>query len=97
MKNMLTVTVINEEHTLNATELAQACGVSLTWVTQAVELSVLHTSMVQKNLNEWRFQHQDLQRALELRQLQRRLEVDLDISALIADLQQEIRRLKGQQ
>lgn len=97
MKNMLTVTVINEEHTLNATELAQACGVNLTWVTQAVELSVLHTSMVQKNPNEWRFQHQDLQRALELRQLQRRLEVDLDISALIADLQQEIRRLKGQQ
>lgn len=95
MNDTLTVTVINETHTLTATELAQACGVSLTWVTQAVELSVLHSSTAQQAPSEWRFQHQDLQRALEICQLQRRLEVDLEISALIADLQQEIRRLKN--
>lgn len=89
------LTVVSSEHPLAATELAQACGASVDWVVQLVELGIVDCRSTAKTPDAWQFASADLQRALETRRLERDFGVELDAAALILDLQQEVRRLKA--
>ena len=89
------LTVVSSEHPLAAAELAQACGASVEWVVQLVELGIVDCRSEAKTPDAWRFASADLQRALETRRLERDFGVELEAAALILDLQQEVRRLKA--
>lgn len=92
---LTSLTLVNSEHPLAASELAQACGASVEWVTQLVELGIVEMPPDADAPERWKFQSIDLQRALETRRLERDFGVELEAAALILDLQQEVRRLKA--
>lgn len=94
-KTVTSVTVVSGEHPLAAEELAQACGTTLEWVLQAAELGIVDKRTEATSPEAWQFQDTDLSRALEACRLQRDMDVELDVAALILDLQQEVRRLKA--
>ena len=80
-----------------APDLAHACGASIEWVVQLVEVGIVNTSAAAQDTPEaWRFSGADLHNALEVRRLERDFGVGLEAAALIVDLQREVRRLKAQ-
>ena len=95
----ITLVAIGEDHPLAATELAHACGADLDWVVQLVEIGIIKVSgptpVRVSRPDDWHFYSVDLQNALEARRLQRDFGADLEIAALVLDLQHEVRRLKA--
>ena len=89
------LTLVSSEQPLAADDLARACGATLDWVMQAIELGIVQAQANQKAPDAWQFHSADLQRALEARRLERDFGVELEVAALIVDLQQEVRRLKA--
>lgn len=87
--------VISQEHPIAAHELAHACGASIAWVVQLVEVGIVEVPAAASSVETWCFQSVDLQSALEVRRLERDFGVSLDAAALILDLQREVRRLKA--
>ncbi len=87
-------TVVCPADPLTAEELARACQAEIAWVAQLVEVGIVaaHGS----HPAAWRFESADLRRAMDARRLERDLGAGLDAAALILDLSQEIRRLRGQ-
>ncbi|AIT27678.1 chaperone modulator CbpM [Bordetella holmesii] len=87
-------TVICPTDPLTAEELARACQAEIDWVVRLVEVGIVaaHGS----HPAAWRFESADLSRALGARRLERDFGAGLDAAALILDMEQEIRRLKGQ-
>jgi chaperone modulatory protein CbpM len=88
-------TIIGRDHPIAALELADACGASVEWVVQLVEVGIVEVPDVASPPEVWCFYSADLQTALEVRRLERDFGVDLDAAALIVDLQREVRRLKA--
>ncbi len=90
---------IGSDNPLAAQDLAQACGADLDWVVQLVECGIVEacgpTPAATARPDEWHFFSPDLQNALEARRLQRDFGADLEVVALILDLQHEVRRLKA--
>ena len=95
----ITLVAIGHDNPLAAIELAQACGADLDWVVQLVETGIVQvaasTPAVASQPDDWRFFSADLHSALEARRLQRDFGADLEVAALILDLQHEVRRLKA--
>jgi len=87
--------LVGADHPLAAQELANSCGATLDWVIELVELGIVEVAAGQLEPEAWQFGSRELQRALEVRRLERDLSVALDVAALIVDLQQEVRRLKA--
>ena len=87
--------MVNGEHPMAAVDWARAWGATLDWVMQAVELGIVQAQAKQTASEAWQFYSADLQRALEARRLERDFGVELEVAALIVDLQQEVRRLKA--
>ncbi len=90
-----TATIVGDVHPLAAGELAHACGAEIEWVVQLVELGIVGVPEPGVSPDDWRFHSADLQRALAVRRLERDFGVGLDASALILELQNEVRRLKA--
>lgn len=90
-----TIVAISSEHPIAAHELAHACGASIEWVVQLVEVGIVETPPAASPPDAWHFYSTDLQNALEARRLERDFGVGLDAAALILDLQHEVRRLKA--
>lgn len=86
---------IGHDHPIAIDELAHACGASNEWVVQLVEAGIVDVLVAAGPPETWRFHSADLGSALEARRLQRDLGVDLEVAALILDLQREVRRLKA--
>jgi chaperone modulatory protein CbpM len=86
---------INHDNPLAIHELAHACGASVDWVVQLVEVGIVEVPTASAPPETWYFQSTDLQNALEVRRLERDFGVELEAAALILDLQHEVRRLKA--
>lgn len=86
--------VLLDEKALTVNELAQACGVTLEWVSIRVEMGVL--AVPAENPAEWRFASRDLWRARQLCALERNFDALPELAALVVDLQEEIARLRAQ-
>lgn len=93
MTTILTAVVVDEA-ALTLEELAQACAVEPDWVVAHVRGGVLLDG-VDEPAGGWRFSSADLVRARRLCQIERAFDANDDVAALVVDLSEEIRRLRG--
>jgi chaperone modulatory protein CbpM len=85
--------VLIDEVALDMEELARACQVEPDWVVRHVQAGVLGGETLQApNL---RFRSSDLARARRLLELERHFDADEELAALVIDLADEVRRLRG--
>jgi chaperone modulatory protein CbpM len=83
-----------DEVTLTLEELAQACQVEPNWVLDHVEAGVLSGTLNEPA--QWSFVSADLVRAKTLISIERDFDANQELAALVADLIEEIKRLKTQ-
>lgn len=83
--------LVLEEEALTVEEVAHACGAENEWVLQRVATGVL-TCVVAGPTP--RFASHDLQRARRIRALERDFEADPELAAMVADLIDEVERLR---
>ena len=91
---ILTAVVVDDEAALTLEELARACAVEPEWVVQHVRTGILLEDASGHSAG-WRFSSADLVRARRLCQIERAFEANDDVAALVVDLSEEIRRLRG--
>lgn len=83
-----------DEVTLTLDELARACAVEPQWVVVHVEAGLL--GCVRESTDEWRFASAELLRARRLAALERDFDANEELAALVADLIEEVQRLRAQ-
>lgn len=86
--------VVVDEVTLDLDELARACAVESLWVVERVEAGLLG-ALNQQQPTCWRFSSAELARARRLAALERDFDANPELAALVADLIEEVARLKG--
>jgi chaperone modulatory protein CbpM len=86
--------VLVDDAALTLEELAQACAVEPEWVLQRVRGGIL-LAHAAGPAEAWRFSSADLVRARRLCQVERVFDANDDVAALVVDLSEEIRRLRG--
>jgi len=86
--------VVLEEVTLSVDELARACAVAPQWVVMRVEAGLL--GCLRESPQELRFASAELARARRLAALERDFEANEELAALVADLIEEVQRLRAQ-
>ncbi len=86
--------VVVDEVTLDLDELAQACAVESVWIVERVEAGLLG-ALNQQQPTAWRFSSAELVRARRLAALERDFDANPELAALVADLIEEVARLKG--
>ena len=100
MNTTVIVGVLLDDAALDLHELARACGVEPDWVVRHVSDGLLGTDTVvalgldEAARSQWRFRSDDLQRARRLVSLERDLDANEEIAALVLDLADEVRRLR---
>jgi chaperone modulatory protein CbpM len=82
-----------DESALTLEELARACAVETEWVVEHIESGLLADGS--RYVANWRFTSRDLTRARRLRQFERDFEAEPELAALVADLLEQVERLKG--
>jgi chaperone modulatory protein CbpM len=82
-----------DEVALNLEELARAVDVEPDWVVRHVQAGVLGGE-VSMQVSSWRFRSGDLNRARRLLRVERDLDANEELAALVIDLGDEIRRLR---
>lgn len=96
MGQVLTAVVIDDDAALTLEELAQACAVAPDWVVARVRTGILlDQAGAGGDAGGWRFSSADLVRARRLCQIERDFDANDDVAALVVDLSEEIRRLRG--
>jgi chaperone modulatory protein CbpM len=80
-----------EEDALSVEEIARACAVSPDWIIERVQAGLIDISA---STGEMRFASAQLVRARRLATTERRFECNPEAAALIADLIEEIERLR---
>ncbi|RAR62830.1 MULTISPECIES: chaperone modulator CbpM [Halomonadaceae] len=86
-----------DESTLTLEELARACAVEADWVIERVESGLLADGsryVTSQRFTSQRFTSRDLTRARRLRQVERDFEAEPELAALVADLLEEVERLR---
>lgn len=83
-----------DETALTLEELACACAVEPTWIIQRVEAGLLGNAAAAQG--EWRFASAELVRARRLVALERDFDANEELAALVADLIEEVQRLRAQ-
>jgi chaperone modulatory protein CbpM len=86
--------VLLDEVALTIDELARACGVEPEWVVQRVSAGILG-GQLDVQVTSWRFRSGDLLRARRLVRVERDLDANEDVAALVVDLSDEVRRLRA--
>jgi chaperone modulatory protein CbpM len=100
METTTIVGVLLDDAALDLYELARTCGVEPDWVVRHVCDGLLGADEIMAlGLDEsaraqWRFRSDDLQRARRLVSLERDLDANDEIAALVLDLADEVRRLR---
>lgn len=82
-----------EDECLTLEQVCGACGVSSQWVVGHVLEGRLHPPGDQPS--QWRFGSRDLRRVRQIRQLEIAFEAEPELAALVADLLEEINRLRS--
>ena len=90
--------VLIDETALTIDELANACSVEITWVQQRVQDGFLECAEVALSASpqSWRFASPALVRARRLASIERTFDANPEISALVADLLEEVATLRRQ-
>ncbi|NDP48222.1 MAG: MerR family transcriptional regulator, partial [Sulfuriferula multivorans] len=78
---------------LSLEELARACAVEPQWIVERIEAGILGDGSIQ--VTSYRFTSKDLTRTRRMRQLERDFDAMPELAALVADLIEEVDRLKG--
>lgn len=81
-----------DDAALTLDELARACGCDTQWVVERVATGVLTCVVVEPAP---RFTSRDLRRARRVRELERAFDADPDLAAMVADLVDEMDRLRA--
>jgi chaperone modulatory protein CbpM len=89
--NDIVTGLVLEDAALTIDELARACGADPGWVVAHLEAGIL-TCVVTEAAP--RFTSRDLQRARRVRSLERTFEADPELAAMVADLIDEVERLR---
>ncbi|GAA5179228.1 MULTISPECIES: chaperone modulator CbpM [Halomonadaceae] len=85
--------VVLDEASLTLEEFAHACAVERQWVVERVESGMLGDGT--RYVAQWRFSSRDLTRARRLRQMEADFDAVPELAALVADLFEEVDRLRG--
>lgn len=86
--------VLLDEAALTLDELARACAMDPGWVAARAEAGLIGCGRRDADIASWRFTGDDLMRAQRLAFAERVFEVDEHAAALMADLIEEISRLR---
>ena len=82
-----------DEAALTLEELARACAVERDWVIERLESGLLADG--RRYVASQRFTSRDLTRARRLRRVERDFEAEPELAALVADLLEEVERLRA--
>jgi len=91
---LITVETIVEENCLSLEEFASLCAVEPDWVIQHIHDGLL--SGVSQENDHWRFSTMQLTRAKRILTIERNFEASPELAALVADMQEEMDRLRRQ-
>lgn len=86
--------VVLDETALSLDELACACAVDSQWIVERVEAG-LFGNMAVGQITHWQFTSVELIRARRLRAVERDFDANPETAALVADLIEEVERLKA--
>ena len=86
------IEAIPEENGLTLEELSAICTVQTDWLILHIEEGFLEP--LTDNQNKWRFTSANLIRVRRILELERDFEAAAELAALVADLQEEIAKLK---
>lgn len=87
------VVIDDEASALTLDELAAACAVEPHWVVERVEAGYIG-DFAAVSRTRWRFAGPELQRARRLAALERDMDANPELAALVADLIDEVQALK---
>lgn len=90
----MTITAIIIDDQLSLADLAQSCGVTQEWIIERVQAGLLCTPPA--DLSQTRFTSTELTRARRLHNIERSFEANPELAALVVDMMEEIKRLRGQ-
>ena len=85
--------VLVDDEELDAERFAEACGVTLEWVSVHVDAGVLAPS--REDTEDRRFAGAEIRRARLINALERDFNALPELAALVVDLQDEVARLRG--
>lgn len=85
--------VVVDEYTLTVDELAQTCAVERQWVLMHVEAGLLGVAPGKAD-GEPQFASAELARARRLAMLERDMDANPEVAALVADLIEEVQQLR---
>ena len=91
--NEIFAAVLADEQEYDVEQLAQVCGVSLDWVVTHVDAGVLAARGADQA--SWRFSGALIRRARVVNALERDFDALPELAALVADLQDEVARLRA--
>ena len=92
--NPLTGEILETREQLTLSELCQACGVQVDWITELVDEGILEP--IEANVEEWRFSSVSIVRVKKVYRLQQDLGVNIPGIALALDLMDEVEELRKQ-
>ncbi len=87
-----------DESTLTIHEMACACAVETTWITERVADGLLacENATAHNDERDWRFASAALIRARRLANIERTFDANAEVSALVVDLLEEVSVLREQ-
>jgi len=85
--------VLLDDVALSLDELACACAVEPNWIVERVEAGFLG-NVVAWQVTRWQFSSTELARARRLAAVERDFDANPELAALVADLIEEVERLK---
>ena len=85
--------VDDDDAPLSLEDLARACAVEPQWVVERVEAGLIG-EFAHVSRTTWRFAGAHLLRARQMAALERDMDANPELAALVADLTEEVRRLR---
>jgi len=85
--------VLLDDEALTLDDFARACAVEPDWVVRHVQAGALG-GVHEVQIASWRFRSADLRRARALLAIERDFDANEELAALVADLVDEVRRLR---
>ena len=88
------IAAVMEERYLSLEQLSSICRVEPDWVIRHIDEGLLPT--LQRANGELRFSHSELTRVQRILAVERAFEAEPELAALVADLQEELEKLRRQ-
>lgn len=85
-----------EDDALTIDEFACACAVEIQWVVERVDAGLISQVGQHAATQSWRFASRELARARRMLAVERSFEANGELAALVADLLEEVQRLRQQ-